>query len=47
MSFIVFVGINVIDIYNNNELIISLIILIDLMICCNNCNSYINFDDNS
>ena len=42
----VFIGINVINIHNNNELIISLMILIGLMICRNNCSSNINFDDN-
>ena len=47
MSVIVFVGININQIYNKNELMISLIILIGLMISSNNCNCYINCDDNS
>ena len=47
MSVIVFVGIDVINIYNNNELMISLIILISLTISSNNCNSNINYDNNS
>ena len=43
MSVIVFVGINVINIYNNNELMIS---SRDLTISSNNCNSNFNCDDN-
>ena len=45
MSVFLFIGINVINIYNNNiVLMISLIILISLTISC---NSSINCDDNS
>ena len=47
MSVIVFVGVNVINIYNNNELMISLSILIGLMICRINCNNNIYCNDNS
>ena len=41
MSVNVFVGINVFNIYNNNEMMISLIILIGLMNSSNNCNSIV------
>ena len=44
---VIFVGITVINIYNNKELKMSLIILIGLTISSNNCNSNINYDDNS
>ena len=44
MSVFVFIDINVINIYHNNELIISLIILIGLMINSNNCNCNTNCD---
>ena len=47
MFVIVFVSINVINIYNNNKLMISLIILTGLMIRINNPNNGINYDDNS
>ena len=47
MSVIIFIGINVIYIYNHNRLIISLIVIIGSMIRSNNCNSNINCDDNS
>ena len=39
--------ITVINIYDNNELMMSLIILIGLTISSNNSNSNINCDDNS
>ena len=46
MSAIVFVGIDIINIYNdNNRLMTSLTILIGLMINSNNCNNNINVDD--
>ena len=44
MSVIVFVNIYVINIYNNNQLMISLLILIGLMINTNNCSGNINCD---
>ena len=47
ISVIICVGINVINIYNNNELMISLIILRGLMICSDTFNRNINYDDNS
>ena len=46
MSVIVFIRNNVINIYNDNVLIICLIILINLIISRNNCNCSINCDDN-
>ena len=47
MSVVVFIGIDVINIYNYSELMISLITLIGLTISNNNCKSNINSDDNS
>ena len=46
ISVIICVGINVINIYNN-ELMISLIILRGLIICSDTFNRNINYDDNS